>query len=64
MDVLIGNIQICLRFYMCLGCLCKNEPTDFFISECPVLKLTTEDLLLQLHIIKHRAFVDLFTVSP
>lgn len=49
---------------VCLGYLCRSEPTDFFISECPELGLNTEDLLLQLHIIKDRAFVDLATISP
>lgn len=49
---------------VCLGCLYRSEPTDFFISECPELGLATEDLVLQLHIIKDRALVDLPTISP
>ena len=37
---------------VCLGCLCRSEPPDFFISECPELGLAPEDLLLQLYIRK------------
>lgn len=52
-------------FYVCFECLCKNEPTDFFISECPAFRLPTEDLLVSpVHHRRDGAFGDLPTISP
>lgn len=60
-DVFIGNIQICLRLLCVLWVsLCKNEPTDFFTSECLELKLPAEDLPASTsHHTTARAFTEL-----